>query len=119
MALSYNYDGTSEYKQNVYSITLDMSGYDRTTIQAVSPLAATIVVYGSNDGGGSPQVSQGNASLAINFSAIQAKNLATGSSATTIAAAGLYEVDVNAQFLRLQGSGADVYRLLFNHSKIG
>ena len=119
MAISFNYDGTQKYKKNVYSITLDVSGWDRTTIQAVGPVAGTVYVYGSNDGGGSPTVSQGSASLAINFSGIQVKNLATSTAVSSFNAAGLYEVDVNAQFLRVQGGGADIYRLIFNHTKQG
>jgi hypothetical protein len=63
-------------------------------------------------------VQDGNATLAINFTAIQAKNLATGTSAGSFNAAGNYQVDVNARFLKIAGGGADVYKMILFHSKI-
>jgi len=106
---------------SVYKITQDMSGWEKTTIQVVSPINGSIYVYGSNDGNSVLGVQQGNASLAINFTPIQATNLATGTAVSVISAAGNYSVPVNAQFLRLQGSpaaaGTNVYKLLLFNSK--
>jgi hypothetical protein len=80
-----------------------------------------IIVYGSNDSGYG-FVTQGNASLAINFTPVQVTNLATGAAVNSISAAGLYKYDVNAQFMRLQGSpaaaGTNVYKILLFNSKI-
>ena len=77
---------------------------------------------GSNDSGYQLQNTQGSAALAINFQPIQAKQLSTGSMVNAIYGAGLFEVDVNAQFLQLQGfpaaAGTNVYRLLMFNSKI-
>jgi len=107
---------------STYKITLDMSGWDKTTIQTSGAVLGTINILGSNDGGANA-TSQGDAQLAINFTPIQAKNLATGSMVNAIYGAGLFEVDVNAQYLRLQGSpasaGTNVYRLMMFNSKIG
>jgi hypothetical protein len=100
MAISRPLDLTSKYKQNIYNICLDMSGWDRTTIQAVAPLAGPISIYGTNDGGG-----------------VQGVNLATGTAGTTIATAGNYKIDINTKYIRLAGGGADVYRLYANHTK--
>lgn len=106
---------------STYNITLDMSGWDKTTIQTVAPVLGTIYIYGSNDAGQGQSVTDGNAQLATNFTTIQATNLASGSAVTAITAAGEYKVDVNAQFLRLQGnpvgSPTNIYRLLLFHSK--
>ena len=100
-----------------------MSGWDKTTIQVVGPLTGRINIMGSNDSGYQLQNTQGSAALAINFQPIQAKQLFTGSMVNAIYGAGLFEVDVNAQFLQLQGSpaaaGTNVYRLLMFNSKIG
>lgn len=117
MGLTYYYDGTNQYKQNVYSITLDMSGWEKTTIQVAAPVAAPLVVYGSNNAGAGQGITDGNAELAIGFTAIRATNLADGTVASTISAAGNYQVDINARFLRLQGGGANVYKITFNHFK--
>lgn len=119
MSLGKPLDLTQQYKQNIYSITLDMSGWDKTTFQVLAPVAGTFFVYGSNNSGAVQGVTQGNAELATNFSTIQATKLSDGTAVTSVNAAGLYKVDVNAQFLRLQGGGANVYGLLFFHSKIG
>lgn len=118
MAIGKPLDLTNEYKQNIYSITLDLSGWDKTTFQVLNP-AATIYVYGTNDSGAVQGTTDGNADLATNFSAILATNLATGNSATTISSTGLYKVDVNAQFVKLAGGGANVTKLLAFNSKIG
>lgn len=118
MAVGHPFDGTFDYKQNVYNINLDMSGWDKTTIQVVAPVAAALYVYGTNDANALQGVRDGNATLATNFTAIQATNLATGSAVASFSAAGNYKVDVNARFLRVGGGGADVYRILFFHSKV-
>lgn len=117
MALGRPLDMTNEYKQNVYSITLDMSGWDKTNIDIAPPMSGVITVYGTNDPGARTGFTDGNASLATNFTPIRAEDLSTGTLATTISAAGNYRVDINARFLRLTG-GADVYRLIFQHSKV-
>jgi hypothetical protein len=107
---------------SLYNITLDMSGWDKTTIQTTGAVLGTLNLSGSNDGGANAY-SQGDAQLAINFSPVQAKNLATGTMVNAIYGAGLFEVDINAQYLRIQGTPADagtnVYRLMIFNSKIG
>jgi ABC-type uncharacterized transport system YnjBCD substrate-binding protein len=118
MALGRPLDLTNEYKRNIYNIVLDMSGWDKTAIQVIGPLAAAIYVYGTNDANALQGVRDGNAQLAINFNAIQASNLATGTAANSMATAGAYKVEVNERFLKLAGGGADVYRLLAFHSKV-
>lgn len=117
MGLNYRFDGTNEYKTNIYSITLDMSGWEETTVQLVGPVASAVFVYGSNDANALQGVRDGNASLAINFTAIQATPLSTGTAGSSMAAAGEYKINIDARFLRLQGGGANVYRMLFNHYK--
>jgi hypothetical protein len=118
MGLGKSLDVTDQYKQNVYNIYFDLSGWDRTAIQVVGPIAAPVFIYGTNDPNALQGVRDGNAQLAINHTPIQATNLATGAAVTSMSAAGLYKVDVNAQFLKLSGGGADVYRMIAFHSKI-
>lgn len=123
MGLSYQSGNYARDFNSVYNITLDMSGWDRTAVQIVSPITGTLYVYGSNDSGALLGVREGDASLATNFNPIQAVNLATGVATNVISAAGTYKVDINDQYLRLQGSpagaGSSVYGILFNHSKVG
>ena len=117
MALSYRFDGTNDYKQNIYSITLDMSGWQKTTIQVEAPVAGAIYVYSSNDAGAVQGETYGDAQLATNFTPIQVTNLSTGTAVSNFNAAGNYKADINARFLRVQGGGADVYKIIFNHYK--
>lgn len=121
MALGRPLDMTNDFN-SVYQITNDMSGWDKTTVQIVGPMSGVIYVYGTNDGNSLQGVRDGDAQLATNFTPIQATNLATGTAVTPISAAGNYKVDVNAQFLRLQGNPAatptNVYRLFMFNSKI-
>lgn len=122
MALGYVVGDDSQTFNSVYKITRDMSGWDKTTIQVVAPVSGTIFVYASNDGNYVKGVQQGDAKLAINFSPIEVTNLATHAVTNTITAAGLYKADINAQYLRLQGSpaasGTSVYKILLFNSKI-
>lgn len=112
----------SKTMNSVYKISLDMSGWTETTIQVVAPMVGTLFVYGTNDGDFVNGSQQGNATLAINYTPLQTTNLATGTAANTIIAAGLYKTNIDAQFLRLQGSpvgaGMSVYKLLLFNSKI-
>jgi hypothetical protein len=113
-------DYTKDFN-STYNITLDTSGWDRTVIQTVGPMSGRIDILGSNDGGGTAY-QEGSANLAINFSNIQATNLATGSKVNSIYGPGLFQVDHGPQYLKLQGVPADAstntYRINLFNSKI-
>lgn len=121
MAIGHSVDLTQQFN-TTYNITLDMSGWSKTTIGVIAPMGGAVLVYGSNDAGALQGVTQGNAKLATNFTPAQATNIATNTASGTINAAGNYRYDVDAQFLRLQGvpaaAGTSIYRLLLFHSKI-
>lgn len=108
---------------SVYKITQDLSGWDKTTIHVVGPMGGSISVLATNDSGAVQGQTQGSAELAINFQLAQATNLQTGVASSYIYGPGLFKFDVNAQFLRLQGTpaaaGTSVYKLLLFNSKIG
>lgn len=122
MAIGKNLGDLSGGFNSTYNITLDVSGWDKATIHTSGAVLGTVNILGSNDGGANA-VSQGDAILATNFTTIQAKDLATGTMVNAIYGAGLFEVDVNAQYLRLQGSpaaaGTNIYKLIVFNSKIG
>jgi hypothetical protein len=105
-----------------YNITLDVSGWDKTTFQIVAPMLGTLFIYGSLDGGALQGVRQGSPLTATNFQPVLATNLATGTAASTATGAGTYSVTNNNQYLRLQGSpagaGANIYRLYVFNQKI-
>lgn len=123
MAIGKPLGDFSQEFNSVYNITLDLSGWDKTDIQVIAPVGGALAVYASNNSGFELGVTQGNAQLATDFYPVQVTNLATGTASTSIAGAGNYRYDVNAQFLRLQGvppqAGTNVYKLLLFNSKIG
>lgn len=122
MSVGITKDLTFQYKQNVYHIELEVTGWDKISFQVLAPIAAPISVYGTlNDG-----MSQGSlypsgnygADRALDWTAIQATNIATGTAATTISTAGIYTVPVNSPYIRLAGGGANVYGLFQFNSKV-
>lgn len=120
MSLGYPFNATQEFN-TTYRITKDLSGWDKTTIQVVGPTSGRIDVLGSNDGGATAY-NEGSAELAINFVPVQVTNLTTGTAGNAIYGPGLFKLDANAQYMRLQGAPADsptsIYRLLLFNSKI-
>lgn len=122
MSLGKNIDLTKQYKQNIYNISLDVSGWDTVTFQFIAPVAGTTSIYGALDDN-MPQGSllaannNYNPDNILNWSAVQAVNLATGSAVSSITAAGIYSVPVNTPYLKL-GGGGDVYGLWQFNSKI-
>jgi hypothetical protein len=110
---------------STYKINRDVGGWDKMTLQIVAPVLGNgIYLYGTLDSGANNQNTQGNATLAINYTPIQAVNLATGVATNVITGAGLYTVTAaNQQFVRLQGNPADtptnVYRILITNQQQG
>lgn len=113
---------------SVYNITLDLSGWDKTTVEVIGPSVGTTYIYGTNDGGALQSVRYGDAAHATNFNPIQATRLSDSTKVNSIAAlsagqSAAYEIDVNEQFLRLQGSpngaGSSIYRINIVNYKIG
>lgn len=123
MAIFNQQDLTSKYKENIYNISLDVSGWDTVTFQVLAPVASALYVYGAIQ----DNMPQGSLLAANNnynpdnvtsWTAIQAVQLATGTSVTSITTAGLYKVPVNMPFMKVGGGGADVYGLWQNSAKI-
>lgn len=103
---------------NQNQVTMDVGEWDRVTAQIVAPVAGTINIYASNDGGAIRGQANGNAALATNFTGVLVRNLATGTDVSSITAAGLYRADTNFKYLRFQGSGISVYKMITNNMKV-
>lgn len=116
MAISTTLDITSEFN-SVGHKNVDMSGWDSMTIQLVSP-TGTITFNGSNDDGSVTGSVQGNANSAINWTAIQATNLNTGSGSTTGAVSGLWRISAFPRFVQLTGSSVTASKIILYFSKI-
>lgn len=110
---SYVSDITNEPRDDG-SWVLDVSNSKTITFQLVNP-AGTFSFTGTNDAGAITGISAGSAASAINFTAIQAINLATGTAVTTANAAGLYKIEVFCKFIRISGSTADKI-IIFRHA---
>lgn len=103
---------------NQKQVTMDVGEWDRVTVQLIGPISGTVYVYGSNDGGATRGITNGNAQLATNFTAVQMTNLATGTAVASATAAGLYKVDMNFKYLKFGGGGISVYKMITDHMKI-
>lgn len=101
---SYNADITNDTRDDG-SWVLDVSLYKNITFQLVG-VTGTFTFEGSNDANAIIGVSDGSAASAINFTAIQAINLATGTAVTSANAAGLYKIEVFCKFIRIAGGTA-------------
>lgn len=121
MSVNKTLDLTQQYKQNVYNIALNVSGWDTVNLQVLAPVASTMYIYGTlNDGmsnGSLYATDNYGADRARDWSAVQAVNLATGSAVTTISAAGIYSVPINFPYLKV-GGGGDVYGLFQHNLKV-
>lgn len=124
MSLTYNNDLTQKYKQGLYNISLNVSGWDTVAFQVIAPVAGTMYIYGAMD----DNMPQGSLLAANNnydpdnitrWSSVQAVNLATGSAVNTITDAGIYSVPVNFPYLKVCGGGANAYGLWQTNIKIG
>lgn len=104
MAVATVVDLTIDFNADALS-TVDLSSWDWAVLQLVTPSAA-IAFTASNDDGSITGVEQGNSTLAINFTAVQGTNLATGTAETTSATAtGMWRFPIIGRFLRLSGAG--------------
>lgn len=123
MSIQRSQDLTKQYKENVYNIALDVSGWDTVTLQVLAPVAGNLYIYGTiNDGMSQGSLYPSNnygADRALDWQAIQGVALATGTATSTISSAGLYAIPVNTPYIKVGGGGANVYGLYQSNSKIG
>lgn len=112
--LAYYQDVTEKFNAG-NGFTFDMSNYDYAVLQFVLP-TGTINIQATIDGGAStaPQ----DAQTATNFQSVQATNLASGASVTSVAAAGLYRVGVVGRYVRFGGASAAATKVLLMLAKI-
>jgi len=98
-------------------INLDLSGWDYCVVQLVGP-TGTINFLTSNDDGSVTGSVQGGPLSALNFTAVQGTNLATGVAATSGGVAGLWKFGVIGRFLQLSGTSVTATKILVYLSKI-
>tara|TARA_R110000868_G_scaffold180622_2_gene421254 strand:+ start:12651 stop:13007 length:357 start_codon:yes stop_codon:yes gene_type:complete len=103
--LSQLKDITAELNANNV-VNVDVSQWQNCTIHLSGNITGTINVLGSNDAGAVQAVTDGNATSAANFTAIQGTNLATGATITAVAAAGNFKFVVGTKFIQIGGTNA-------------
>lgn len=116
MAVATTLDVTESFNAD-NAFVQDMSGWDYAVVQLVAP-SGTVNFTATNDGGAVQSVTDGNSSLAINFTAVQGVNLATGAAGTSLAAAGLMKFNVVGRYLQLAGVGITATKVLIYLHKI-
>lgn len=105
--LSFSKDVTAEFNAN-NGIKQDVSQWQNVTIHVSGNVTGTVNITGTNDAGAVQAVTDGNAVSSLNYTAIQATNLAAGTSVTAIAAAGNYKIVVGTKFIQVGGASAAV-----------
>ena len=103
--LSFSRDITAELNA-AHLVNIDVSQWQNCTIHLSGSITGTINVLGTNDAGAVQSVSDGNATSAANFTAIQGTNLASGATVTAVAAAGNFKFVVSTKFIQIGGTDA-------------
>ncbi len=119
MAISLVQDYTAQLNANSL-VNIDLSGWDTAVVQVVAP-SGTVNFLSSNDNGEpttTPSTFEGSALTALNFTAVQGINLATGVAGTSIAATGLMKFSGVGRFLQVSGTTLTATKLLVYLSKI-
>src|SRR5580693_1461658 len=98
-------------------VNLDIGEWDWVIVQVVGP-TGTITFNASCDGGAIHGETTGNATSAINFTAVQATNLATGAATTTSAASGLFKFSVVGKYLQSSSPGQTATKIIVYTAKI-
>lgn len=93
---------------------IDTGGWDYAVVQLVNPSGA--ISFSSSNDGGSVGAYE-NATSALNFTAVQGTNLASGTAVTSLNATGLVKFNVVGKYLRLSGS-ATADKVLVRLAKI-
>lgn len=101
---------TKEFTSN--ALVLDVSGWDYVVVQFVNP-SGTISITATNNGG-----TKLDASTATDFVPVQATKLADGTAVTSVAAAGLYRVNVVGHYLKFGGASAAADAIYVMYAKI-
>lgn len=105
--LSQLFDLTADLNRDTFA-KIDVSQWQNATVQVVGNITGTINLTGTNDAGSVQGVTDGNATSSLNYTAVQATNLATGSAVTAVAAAGNFKIVVGTKFIQIGGTNAAV-----------
>jgi hypothetical protein len=118
MGLSRTRDLTLAFNANGF-VNLDVGAWDDTIVQVVGP-TGTVSFNTTNDGGAITGVTDGNATSATNWTALQGTNQATGSGVTTIAggAGGSVKFTQVGKYIQITGTGVTVNKLIVDTFKI-
>jgi hypothetical protein len=114
--LSNTIDVTTQFNANG-QFNQDVGQWDYVIVQLVSP-SGTINFLCSSDSGAIQGVTDGNATSATNFNAVEMTNLATNGTGTSAAASGSYKFNVVGRYLQLSGAGVTATKVLLQLNKI-
>lgn len=116
MSVQIVFDLTADFNADSL-VQIDTGGYDYSVVQLVSPTGSVSFKH-TNDSGDVQSVSDGNATSATNFVAVQGVNLADGSGVTSLAASGLVRFQSYGRYLQLSGTSVTATKVLVRLYKI-
>jgi len=109
-------DVTAKFNAN-NTFVQDVSNYDYAVVQFVAP-SGTISFTATNDSGDVQGTTDGNATLATNFTTVQATKLLDGSAVTAASTAGLYRFGVVGRYIKFGGASAAATKVIIQLAKI-
>jgi hypothetical protein len=97
---------------------IDVSGWDYVLAQIQTP-SATIYFNGTNDAGGVVGVTDGNASLSLNYQPVEGQNTGNNQYVTSTGGNGIFKFNVVSRFLEFTAApNTTVSRLIISLTKI-
>lgn len=103
--LATTLDFTSQFNAN-NGVKFDTSGWQNVVVQLDGTPSGTISITGTNDAGAITGISDGNPLTSINYTAIQATDISSGTAVTSIAGAGSFKIINPPKFVQIGGASA-------------
>lgn len=103
--VSQSLDVTSEFNLN-NGVKLDVGLWQNVIIHVSGSVSGTLSITGTNDGGAITGATGDSPQSSLNYTAIQATNMATAAQVTAVAAAGNFKVNNLTKYIQLGGANA-------------
>ena len=103
--IAQSVDLTTQFNAN-NSVIIETSNWQNVVVHLNGTPSGTISITGSNDGGAITGAVDDNPSTALNFTAIQATDMSSGTAVTAIAAAGNFKIINLPKYVKIGGASA-------------
>ena len=109
-------DATADFNTNSF-YNVDVSGWDYVVLQLVTP-TGTVTFNTTNDGGVITGSADGNARSAKNWNLCLGTNVATGATASTVAASSMFRFSYIGKYFQITGTAITATLVIISLNKI-